>query len=46
MGSQSFGKGSVQTVAKIDETQGIKLTIVQYMTLKEKDSGNWDQARC
>lgn len=34
MGSQSFGKGSVQTVAKIDETQGIKLTIAQYMTPK------------
>lgn len=32
MGSQSFGKGSVQTVAKIDDTQGIKLTIAQYMT--------------
>ena len=36
MGSQSFGKGSVQTVAKIDETQGIKLTIAQYMTPKGK----------
>jgi len=34
MGSQSFGKGSVQTVAKIDDTQGIKLTIAQYMTPK------------
>ena len=32
MGSQSFGKGSVQTVAKIDEKKGIKLTIAQYMT--------------
>lgn len=34
MGTQSFGKGSVQTVAKIDSTQGVKLTIAQYMTPK------------
>lgn len=32
MGSQTFGKGSVQTVAKIDEDNGVKLTIAQYMT--------------
>ena len=32
MGTQSFGKGSVQTVAKIDDSQGVKLTIAQYMT--------------
>lgn len=32
MGSQTFGKGSVQTVAKIDEENGVKLTIAQYMT--------------
>ncbi|MFT6069825.1 MAG: carboxyl-terminal processing protease [Bacteriovoracaceae bacterium] len=32
MGTQSFGKGSVQTVAKIDNVQGVKLTIAQYMT--------------
>jgi carboxyl-terminal processing protease len=32
MGSRSFGKGSVQTVAKINEDQGVKLTIAQYMT--------------
>ena len=32
MGTQSFGKGSVQTVARIDEKKGIKLTIAQYMT--------------
>ncbi|MBL7665058.1 MAG: S41 family peptidase [Bacteriovoracaceae bacterium] len=32
MGTQSFGKGSVQTVAKIDEENGVKLTIAQYMT--------------
>lgn len=31
-GQQSFGKGSVQTVAQIDETAGVKLTIAQYMT--------------
>jgi carboxyl-terminal processing protease len=36
MGSQSFGKGSVQTVAKIDEKRGVKLTIAQYMTPKER----------
>jgi len=32
MGSQTFGKGSVQTVAQIDEENGVKLTIAQYMT--------------
>lgn len=32
MGTQSFGKGSVQSVAKIDEVSGVKLTIAQYMT--------------
>lgn len=31
-GQQSFGKGSVQTVAQIDDTAGVKLTIAQYMT--------------
>jgi carboxyl-terminal processing protease len=32
MGTQSFGKGSVQSVAKIDDQIGLKLTIAQYMT--------------
>lgn len=32
MGTQSFGKGSVQSVAKIDNEIGMKLTIAQYMT--------------
>lgn len=32
MGSTSFGKGSVQTVAQIDKENGVKLTIAQYMT--------------
>ena len=32
MGTQSFGKGSVQSVAKIDDSSGVKLTIAQYMT--------------
>lgn len=32
MGTQSFGKGSVQSVAKIDDKSGVKLTIAQYMT--------------
>ena len=32
MGGQSFGKGSVQSVAKIDEQTGVKMTIAQYMT--------------
>jgi carboxyl-terminal processing protease len=32
MGSQSFGKGSVQTVAQLDKQTGVKLTIAQYMT--------------
>lgn len=36
MGTQSFGKGSVQTVAKIDDIQGVKLTIAQYMTPKNR----------
>ena len=34
MGTTSFGKGSVQTVAKVSEDQGVKLTIAQYMTPK------------
>lgn len=32
MGTQSFGKGSVQTVAQLDKETGVKLTIAQYMT--------------
>ena len=36
MGTQSFGKGSVQSVAKIDDESGIKLTIAQYMTPKNR----------
>ncbi len=32
MGGQSFGKGSVQRIMKIDEKEGVKLTIAQYMT--------------
>lgn len=38
MGSQTFGKGSVQTVAKIDPSgeYGLKLTIAQYMTPKNR----------
>ncbi len=36
MGSQSFGKGSVQTVAQVDEENGVKLTIAQYMTPKNR----------
>lgn len=36
MGSRSFGKGSVQQVAQIDKTSGIKLTVAQYMTPKGK----------
>ena len=36
MGSQSFGKGSVQTVAKVDKYNGVKLTIAQYMTPSNK----------
>lgn len=35
-GSQSFGKGSVQTVAQIDDSNGMKLTIAQYMTPKNR----------
>ncbi|EPZ52149.1 peptidase, S41 family [Bacteriovorax sp. BAL6_X] len=34
VGTNSFGKGSVQTVSQISEEQGIKLTIAQYMTPK------------
>jgi carboxyl-terminal processing protease len=36
MGSQSFGKGSVQTVAQLDKETGVKLTIAQYMTPKNR----------
>src|SRR5690606_13708610 len=32
MGTQTFGKGSVQTVAKLGESYGVKLTIAQYLT--------------
>lgn len=34
MGSDSFGKGSVQSIARIDKSQGIKLTVAQYKTPK------------
>ncbi len=34
MGETSFGKGSVQTIVKIDGDTGVKLTIAQYMTGK------------
>lgn len=36
MGTQTFGKGSVQTVAKLDEDYGVKLTIAQYLTPKDR----------
>lgn len=36
LGTQSFGKGSVQTIAKVDDDNGIKLTIAQYMTPKNR----------
>jgi carboxyl-terminal processing protease len=36
MGSQTFGKGSVQTVAQVDKDNGVKLTIAQYMTPSNK----------
>ncbi|MAZ47315.1 MAG: peptidase S41 [Halobacteriovoraceae bacterium] len=36
MGSQTFGKGSVQTVVPIDDANGVKLTIAQYMTPKNR----------
>lgn len=36
MGSPSFGKGSVQTVAQLDKQTGVKLTIAQYMTPKNR----------
>ncbi|MCM2350100.1 MAG: S41 family peptidase [Bacteriovoracaceae bacterium] len=36
MGTQSFGKGSVQTVAQLDQSTGVKLTIAQYMTPKNR----------
>jgi len=36
MGSASFGKGSVQTVAQLDKQTGVKLTIAQYMTPKNR----------
>jgi carboxyl-terminal processing protease len=36
IGTQSFGKGSVQTVAQLDKEVGVKLTIAQYMTPKNR----------
>jgi len=32
IGTNSFGKGSVQTVSQVSKDQGLKLTIAQYMT--------------
>lgn len=32
LGTESFGKGSVQTVMEVDETQAIKLTTARYYT--------------
>lgn len=36
MGSQTFGKGSVQNVVQIEKDNGVKLTIAQYMTPKNR----------
>lgn len=36
MGSQTFGKGSVQSVVQVDKNNGVKLTIAQYMTPKNR----------
>ncbi len=36
LGSQTFGKGSVQTVVQIDDDNGLKFTIAQYMTPKNR----------
>ncbi len=36
LGTQSFGKGSVQSVVKIDDERGVKMTIAQYMTPSNK----------
>jgi carboxyl-terminal processing protease len=36
MGTQTFGKGSVQSVIQIDESYGLKLTVAQYITPKKR----------
>ncbi|HWV39511.1 MAG TPA: S41 family peptidase [Vulgatibacter sp.] len=36
MGTQSFGKGSVQTVIDLDDGSGLKLTIARYFTPKQR----------
>ena len=36
MGTQSFGKGSVQTVIELDDGSGLKLTIAKYYTPKHR----------
>ncbi|MBL7684776.1 MAG: S41 family peptidase [Deltaproteobacteria bacterium] len=36
MGTQSFGKGSVQTVVDLGEGSGLKITIARYYTPKER----------
>ncbi|MBF0313017.1 MAG: S41 family peptidase [Oligoflexia bacterium] len=36
LGQQSFGKGSVQAVSQVDDDNGIKLTIAQYLTPKQR----------
>ena len=36
MGTQTFGKGSVQTVIELDDGSGLKLTIAKYYTPKHR----------
>jgi carboxyl-terminal processing protease len=36
MGTQTFGKGSVQTVIELDDGSGLKLTIARYYTPKHR----------
>jgi len=37
LGTQTFGKGTVQTVLDLDDGSGLKLTIARYFTPQEKD---------
>jgi carboxyl-terminal processing protease len=36
MGTQTFGKGSVQTVIELEDGSGLKLTIAKYFTPKHR----------
>jgi carboxyl-terminal processing protease len=36
MGTQTFGKGSVQTIIELDDGSGLKLTVARYFTPRHR----------